>query len=159
MKKISYFLLSILLAVLLTACVPEEIPSVSTAVSLQPGVPTNTVSVSKPQPEKLICDVSIEERFNDHKLLIVVYPQWNYVIYTPDNFPSIGCVSVRELKAPKNDDLPTRVIQLTLDKNSKQNVLDCVKILAQREDVYCAQPHMEGEFGFIVNDVEYTGGN
>ncbi len=159
MKKIRFLALLIALVTLLIACqsatalenpdayTPDPSTTLSTAPSTsgipaaEPSQPSQTAQPTFPsQPPKIICTYTLEDEFEDNKILVIVYPQWNQKEYTVDDFTQISCIAIEEIFKPKQNESPSRIFELTLDQHSKENVLECIRILEQREDVYCAEP-------------------
>ena len=93
--------------------------------------------------EKQYCNATVEDDFIDNKINIIVFPEYNFVEYTVDDFSEIGCINVYEdtYKPPQEGELG-RQLQLTLKERSKENVLKAIKLLEQREDIYKAYPSL-----------------
>jgi hypothetical protein len=91
-------------------------------------------------PDKLYDEnVTIESDFVDNCIVILVFPEYNYYQYTVDDFSEIDCIDIYESPWQNFEDgTRFRWIQLTLDENSKQNVLDCIQVLQSRVDIHCA---------------------
>lgn len=121
--------------------------SLAMAVSL--WLPYCAVSVSantgedveSTQPEKVYCTATLEDEFTEDEVLIIVYPQWKNKQYTPEDFADVGCIAVKKIFSGDRTDVPSDIWTLTLDKKSKQNVLDAIAILITRDDIYCAEPN------------------
>lgn len=107
----------------------------------QPTEKPDIPDVPPPTIEKVYCDATLEDQFEDNKILIIVFPQYNSTPYTAEDFAEIGCVNVKQLFNHQKDDEPSRCLALTLDKNSKENVLAAIKKLEEREDIYSAEPN------------------
>ena len=91
-------------------------------------------------PEKFYTWATIEDDFDADKIIIVIFPEFTLYPYTVEDFAEIGCVELRNLWFDEDDPSEARIISLTLDKNSKQNVLDCIRILEHRADLESAEP-------------------
>ncbi|MBQ7355585.1 MAG: hypothetical protein IJW62_08715, partial [Clostridia bacterium] len=92
-------------------------------------------------PEKFYTGATLENEFTENNIIIMVFPEYNFESYTAEDFAEIGCVEIKELTRNVKPDIINRIILLTLDKDSKQNVLDCIQILQQRTDIYSAEPN------------------
>lgn len=109
--------------------------------------------------EKVYCEATIDDDFTDNEILIVVTPENNFREYTINDFSNIGCIEIEDLTIePKENEL-CRIFHLTLSFHSKQNVLDSIKVLEEREDIYSAEPNYKNTFSSSVNDSVYTNGD
>ncbi len=91
-------------------------------------------------PEKFYTGATIDDNFYADEIIIVVFPEYTLYPYTVKDFAEIGCVELRNLWFDEDDPTEARIISLTLDKVSKQNVLDCIRILEHRADLESAEP-------------------
>ena len=91
-------------------------------------------------PEKYYTWATIEDNFDADEIIIVTFPEYNFYPYTAEDFAEIGCIELRNLWFDEDDPSKARIILLKLDKNSKQNVLNCIKILEHRADLESAEP-------------------
>ena len=108
--------------------------------------------------EKVYCNASIEENFIDNEIMVIVGKEksLNYYEFKTMDFIDIGCESIKDLtESRKNEVLSAvngaknnvnistfrRILLLTLNKNDKQNVLDCIKILEKRDDIISCEPN------------------
>ncbi len=96
--------------------------------------------LNEKDPEKYYTGATIDDNFYADKIIIVIFPEYTLYPYTVEDFAEIGCVELRNLWFDEDDPSEARIISLTLDKNSKQNVLDCIKILEHRADLESAEP-------------------
>ena len=108
----------------------------------------------EPEPEKVLCTATIDDDFNDAAVILVMRREASRELldYTPADFPEIDCINVDDLMpytlaeyretAANGGQVPyfNRLLVLTLAEGGKQNVLDSIKLLEQREDVLCAEP-------------------
>ena len=92
-------------------------------------------------PEKYYTWATIEDDFDADEIIIVIFPEYTLYPYTVEDFAEIGCVELRNLWFDEDDPSEVRIIWLKLDKNSKQNVLNCIKILEHRVDLESAEPN------------------
>ena len=94
------------------------------------------------KPEKYYYDidnVNIDWPFYDNSLSIKVFAEYDSYPYTVSDFSEIDCIEIHVSPTPHYiDGTPYKTIILTLDQNSKQHVLDCLKILIARVDVCSA---------------------
>ena len=95
-------------------------------------------------PEKVYCTATLEDSFADDKILIIVFSDYNNKEYGISGFEEIGCAEVREISPGADSGEPSRILVITLDKHSKENVLDSIKKLETRRDIYCAEPDYTG---------------
>ena len=92
-------------------------------------------------PEKFYCLATLENEFTEDDIIIMVFPEYNFESYTVEDFAEIGCVEIRDLTRNVKPGIINRIVLLTLDEKSKQNVLDCIQVLQQRVDIYSAEPN------------------
>lgn len=85
-------------------------------------------------PEKKYSNETLEDNFEDNEIIIIVFEKYRDKEFVPEDFAEIDCVAVRSSGGCYR--------LLTLSENSKQNVLDCIKILEHRTDIYWAFPNM-----------------
>lgn len=106
--------------------------------------------------EKVYCEATLEDDFTDNDILLVMMPEYNFREYTVNDFSSIGCIEIEDLTIePKEGEL-CRIFHLTLATHSKQNVLDAIETLEERDDIYSAEPNYLEEVGVIPNDPAYS---
>ena len=86
--------------------------------------------------------VTMESSFSDNKVIVIVMPFANFKDYTPEDFSEINCVEVRDLWQDIEPDKLCRIMSLTLEGHSKQNVLDAIELLKRRTDIYSAEPNI-----------------
>lgn len=91
--------------------------------------------------EKIYCTATLEDDFYDNEILIVLMPEYNTATYTAADFSEIACIDLKELTASVVPGEPTRIFLLTIPGHSKQNVLDAIKELEKRPDIYSAEPN------------------
>ena len=114
--------------------------------------------------EKQHNDYNIDMDFFDNMVVVVTQPYMYDHEYTVEDFSDIGCIEISNVKKYQNS--KKQILWLVLDKNSKQNVLDAISILEQRQDVVRADPHGEDkpclleadESMAIPNDAYYQAG-
>lgn len=106
--------------------------------------------------EKVYCEATLDDDFTDNEILIVVTPENNFREYTVNDFSAIGCIEIEDLTIePKEGEL-CRIFHLTLSVHSKKNVLNSIKILEERNDIYSAEPNYIAIFNEIPNDAGYA---
>lgn len=120
---------------------------------------TNTALIANADEGSLICGATINDAFTDNEILIVVKPAWNFTEYTTADFAEIGCVGIADLITDIEPNMLSRIIKLNLSVHSKQNVLDAIRLLEDREDIYCAEPNYILEALATPNDTQFTSGN
>ena len=106
--------------------------------------------------EKVYCEATLEDEFTDNDILLVMTPENNFREYTVNDFSNIGCVKIEDLSIDPEKGKLCRILHLTLDTHSKQNVLDSIKILEERDDIYSAEPNYISAVQTIPNDTEYV---
>ena len=86
---------------------------------------------------------TLDQNFADNKIVVGVQPYMIDYPYTKDDFAEVGCIRL-ELLMLGNEQNGNRSLhmRLTLDQSSKQHVLDMIKLLEKREDLYYAHPDM-----------------
>lgn len=88
--------------------------------------------------QKEYCTATVDEDFALNKVIVELFSEYEDVEYTIESFADAGCTRLYECWRADDDFI--KLFVLTLDKESKENVLEMIKILEQREDVYCAYP-------------------
>ena len=108
--------------------------------------------------EKVYCKATIEDEFIDNQILVVVGKEksLNYYDFKNSDFIEVGCINIEDLTASRKEEVLARVngeenninldtfrriLLLTLNKQDKQNVLDCIKKLEKRDDIKGAEPN------------------
>jgi hypothetical protein len=91
---------------------------------------------------KAICNATMDEIFDDNEIIVTLNKYFCYDDYSLSNFEEYGCVEMTSgtYKAYKLAPGATRILKLTLSEHSKENVLDVIKKLEERDDVYKAEP-------------------
>lgn len=109
--------------------------------------------------DKSFCAATIEDSFTDDEILVVITPSENSRDYTCDDFSEIGCVALEELTENVVEEKLCRIIKLTMPGHSKQGVLDAIKQLENRNDIYSAEPNYVWSVEATPNDNHYVSGN
>ena len=96
-------------------------------------------------------------RFVIGEIYIVLQPSYNSKEYTLEDFADIGCTKIRErdIYGEYSDNQIYRTIELSFDVNTKEETLQIVKLLEEREDVYAAQPLAIFNTDSLPDDTEY----
>ena len=102
--------------------------------------------------EKVYCEATLEDDFTDNDILLVMTPENNFREYTVNDFSNIGCIEIEDLTNKPKEGKLCRILHLTLDTHSKQNVLDSIKILEERDDIYSAEPNYIESFSAVPDD-------
>ena len=108
--------------------------------------------------DKVYCEATLDDEFTDNEILVIITPENNFEEYTADDFSEIGCIDVEDLSIDPEEDKLCRILHLTLSIHSKENVLNAISILEEREDIYSAEPNYLGEPEATPND-EYCDDN
>lgn len=95
---------------------------------------------------------SVNDNFVDNQLLVEIQPYAKLYEYSIEDFKEVGCIEVKNLFKMQLviEGRSNRWLVLTLDIRSKQNVIDCMKILQGREDITRVTPNV------IVTLDDYT---
>ena len=72
--------------------------------------------------------------------MVKVYPFALNYSYTTADFSEIGCTEVKLVGTYPNNEMPTKILLLTISDKTLQGVSNAMEILNQRDDVYCAMP-------------------
>lgn len=88
--------------------------------------------------DKVYCEATLDDEFTDNEILVIITPENNFEEYTDDDFSEIGCIDVEDLSIDPEEDKLCRILHLTLSVHSKENVLNAISILEEREDIYSA---------------------
>ncbi len=99
------------------------------------GKPTEKVTEKL---QKEYCTATVDEDFSPDKVIVELFPEYESVDYTVESFADVGCTKLYERWRADDDFIKSFV--LTIDKDSKENVLEMIKVLEKRDDVYCAYP-------------------
>ncbi len=91
--------------------------------------------------EKVYCQATMDDDFTDNEILIITMPFANFKEYNVEDFESINCINIEEISYNIKENVLCRIIELTIDGHNKQNVLEAIKILEDRNDIYSAQPN------------------
>ncbi len=102
-----------------------------------------------PEFEKLYnLDLSVDADFDDNVVLVTFMPNVYGKEYTVQDFEEIGCAEIRQVKtffqrhSETGKEYPCTYLYLVLDKHSKENVLNAVRILEQWPSVRCASVNL-----------------
>lgn len=104
--------------------------------------------------DKIYCNATINDNFDDRTIQVVLSQDLTNKdkIYTSNDFLEINCINVEELtgdlinKIRNGEDVLVdienfrRVLKITIGNPGKQNVLDSISLLEQRNDVYAVSP-------------------
>ena len=124
------------------------------AVSMLLGTGCGAVTSDREMPPisdktepKAYSTATVDDDFIDNQVLVVMQPNASHLRYGRADFKEVRCKKVWTL----TDDYyiekgANKALILTLRGHSKQNVIDAVKVLEQREDVLLAEPAREGTF-------------
>jgi len=122
---------------------------------------------------------TIEDNFTDDIILVTLMEKATFSQkspqslrrYTSADFSDLGIANVTEItealisraeqQARDGDISKTdsfrRILKLELEKPSKQNVLDKIRVLQKREDIRSAEPNFIGKFSSITPNAIYAG--
>lgn len=121
---------------------------------------------------KIYCYASIDDNFEPDSVLVVLNESasFNENEYTIMDFNEINCIDVTDLTAVSTESITNneeaylvnkekyrRVLKLTLNEVSKENVLNTINILIKREDVLYAGPNYKLSLSSSsLNDTYYS---
>ena len=97
---------------------------------------------------KRVCTKTLDQDFYDNQISLWIMPSYNDRVYTVEDFAEVNCIELRDYGSECNGKLD-RHLKLTIEGNSKENVLQAAQILTQRDDIYLAEP-----LGRVYLDVE-----
>ena len=89
---------------------------------------------------KTFCEATTNDSFSGNRILLVINPLYNAKEYTAADFSEVDCVKVKDLLSNVKGTQCCRILTLTIEGDSKEKVLDAIKLLEQREDVFNASP-------------------
>ena len=94
---------------------------------------------------KRYCVVSIDEDFEDNEVSLRTTPAASVREYTVEDFADVGCTEILYTKEYKkipgtNIEVTWRFYVLKLATHSKENVINAIRILEQRDDVFYVRP-------------------
>ena len=95
---------------------------------------------------------SIDDDFSDNEIIIVVQPEYNYTEYTAASFSEINCIAIKQLSRKIIENELSRIITLTIEGHSKQNVISAIELLMTRDDIYSAEPNYSWATDISSND-------
>ena len=119
------------------------------------------VSATEPPEEKHYYQGTIEDDFADDRVIIVLtkLATRQFLTYVPTDFPEIDCITVTDLSShtvewvekkvlgiPTQEEMAVNVekfrrkLSLEIGEKGKQNVLDAIYSLQEREDIISAEP-------------------
>ena len=84
-------------------------------------------------------NATLEDNFFEHVILIEVMPSYNFKEYTPEDFSDLNCVEVRDHGGATEGKLG-RHLAIYIEENGKQAVLDAIRVLEKRRDVFAVYP-------------------
>ena len=92
--------------------------------------------------KKIICEATLDETFDDNEIIVTLNKYFCYDDYSTSDFAELGCIELERGVYYRHDleNGNTTVLHLTLSEHSKENVLDTIKELERRNDVYKAEP-------------------
>ena len=146
MKRRKIFTLLLALLMFLAGCAQglnADKPQIPTKAELATkyGVDEAVIDGYHSVYPKIENNATVDNDFATDSVIIIVYPFANSYPFTPEDFQEVGCTAVNKLMGPyENKEKPTRFLLLTLDTESKQEIIDAIEILQERADIYCAEP-------------------
>ncbi len=153
-----------------------NVPAITEGQATNDMVPVEdmkNVKLPKDFDKKIISKASVKDDFVENTIL-VAFNRANSTKnrkISPSKFEGIKVKQVKDLtyfsgdeKAKKwvaegtNEDDFCQLVKITLDKSDKQYVLDCIKEIEKRDDVWFACPDylIEDDYDEVTNDPYYT---
>ena len=117
---------------------------------------------------KIYCNATLEDSFADDRIIVVVKSDNPNKNYAKEDFNVIPLRNVEDLSFSTNNNVDnngvygniyTKTLCLELKENSKQKVLDYIKVLEDFDNVFCAEPDYLLESTFEPNDPFFAEGN
>ena len=100
--------------------------------------------------EKIYSNATIDDEFVDNVVMLILKRGTTFKDYSKKDFKTVGCESVEDLTSARTNlarqgsavagEDYNRILKLTLREKSKENVLNAVNILMERNDVLHACP-------------------
>ena len=130
----------VLCLISMCGCLPQTTP---TAFDMERfGVTQAEVEEQHQKYGKLQDGSKIGDEYALDSLIVMVYPFAYHINYTPKDFAEIGCFDVIVLsEGDLEKDGPNKILCLKIRPTTKQGILDAVRILEQRPDIYSAGPN------------------
>ena len=150
------------LSVFSCAKVPTEDGAIVDNLKIDVDVPPEnnekTELPEQPKDKAEPCGVTIDEPFSDFEVVVsfTLEESAKDLEYFPEDFPEVDCFNVYlfdyypEEVHPEYKDRKTVI--LMLNEQSKQGVLDAVKILEKDDRVYSAEPNY---YGAVIGEKNY----
>ena len=137
MKRwLSYLLLAAMVMVLLCGCGTDK-----TSVFDRHSVSEDVIAAQQEEFGQYRRFPALKDNFSETSVVITVYPFAAEFEYLASDFADIKCTDVRDADNSNiNPERPSRKLVLTLDTNSKQDIIDAMMTLLERDDVYSAEP-------------------
>lgn len=92
--------------------------------------------------EKVYWEGTIDDLFTEKEVCVVIHPDWYEKEYTVEDFADINCVSVKVSATGKVNGRLVQLLLVTIADEGKQSVLDAVRQLETRADIYAAHPNI-----------------
>ena len=86
-------------------------------------------------------NTTLEDNFSEHVILMTMMPSYNFKEYTPEDFSDLNCVEVRDLSVKLKEGEICKILSIDIEENGKQAVLDAIRVLEKRRDVFGVYPN------------------
>ena len=96
--------------------------------------------------EKKYVKATLDDRFYAQKLFVTLQPAYSVTPQSAEYFSDVGCAEVLESVLQADN---TRRYHLRLARANKQNILDMIALLMERDDVYSAEP----DWVYVIEDI------
>ena len=137
MKKLFAVLLILGLMLCAVGCQKTQSAFTKAEIAVKYGIEESVIDEYHKNYPKTYDLPAEDSKFAEDSVIICVYPFANTYEFTPEDFPELQCSAVDSL-ASSSDTTPTRLIILSLKNGSRQAVIDAIKCLQLRADVYSA---------------------
>jgi hypothetical protein len=144
-RMIGFFTTMILILLCICSCkvsklAPEKTPT-KADLAAKMGIEESIIDEAHLKNPKVMFTPSVEDEFAPDRVIIGVYEFAYQYDYIPEDFVEVSCESVQRLFGPyEGSDVPTRYLLLELNTGSKEQLIEAIKLLQQRADIYAAEP-------------------
>ena len=145
MKKLLFILL-LFSMICLAGCGKGENATFGSAAPIDLSrfqVTSEQIEAEHQEYSKLYCDYTADDMFMVDRILVTVYPFADHVLYTENDFAEIGCWDIEVIRERQiGEDGPVTTLCLYIPQTTKERILEAVKVLESRDDLYRVAPEM-----------------
>ncbi len=116
--------------------------------------PQSTSKIPKFEKKYTADNISLDGNYHDNMVIVSFMPGIYARDKTPEDFSEVGCIEIRSVIDGKivhpetGEKYPQMILCLVLDKNSKENVINAIRILEKDPQIMYAEP--SGKIDFDV---------